>query len=345
MTTLVNAENSSAMSPCAKERVGVVLVNLGTPEAPTPSAVRRFLAEFLSDRRVVELPKWVWWPILHGIVLRFRPRKSAHAYAQIWTSQGSPLMVQSQALTEALRIRLQQQLGECQIRLAMTYGQPSIAEVMQSLKQPLEQQIDRLVIVPLYPQYSGTTTASVFDLVTKQLRTWRAVPSVHFVRDYYADAGYIQALAQSVREHWQQNECSHLFMSFHGVPQPCVDKGDPYMEQCQRTAQLLATELDLSASEWTMTFQSRFGRQEWIKPYTETVLKDYAKQGPKRLTVLCPGFAVDCLETLEEIALRNRAAFLTAGGEQFDYVSALNVRPSHVEALASLVLRQLGSHT
>jgi protoporphyrin/coproporphyrin ferrochelatase len=213
--------------------------------------------------------------------------------------------------------------------------------VLRDLKQ---QGIERLLILPLYPQYSGTSTAPVFDRVVNELKTWRAVPSLHFVRDYYQDAGFIQALAHSVREHWQQHERSHLFMSFHGVPQPCVDKGDPYQAQCQETATLLAAELGLSANEWSLGFQSRFGRQQWIKPYTETLLSDYAKNGPKRLTVLCPCFAADCLETLEEIALRNRDEFLAAGGEQFGYVPALNARASHADALCGVILRQLGSH-
>jgi protoporphyrin/coproporphyrin ferrochelatase len=342
MSTLANHLNTFEASPHGQQKVAIVAVNLGTPEAPNPAKVRKFLAEFLSDQRVVELPKLIWWPILHGIILRTRPSKSAHAYQQIWTAQGSPLMVQSKALVDALRSRLQHRLGaNCTVSLAMTYGQPSIPNVLRELKQ---QGIERLLVLPLYPQYSGTTTASVFDRVTKELSRWRAIPSLHFVRDYYQDAGFIQALAASVREHWQHHERSHLFMSFHGVPQPCVDKGDPYQAQCQETAKLLAGELGLSASEWSLGFQSRFGKQQWVKPYTEVLLNDYAKRGPKRLTVICPCFATDCLETLEEIAIRNRDTFLAAGGESFNYVPALNARDSHADALCGVILRQLGSH-
>ena len=331
MTTL-SAETKFRKSD---KQIGVLLVNLGTPDAPTPAAVRRFLSEFLSDRRVVELPAPLWLPVLHGIVLRTRPRKSAHAYAQIWTSAGSPLLTQSMALTAALHAQLRQSYGDTtNAALAMTYGKPSIASVLREFR---DRPLDRLVVVPLYPQYSGTTTASVFDRVARELQSWRTIPAIHFVRDYHDNPRYIEALAHSVREHWLAHERNHLFMSFHGVPKRCVERGDPYLAQCQRTAQLLAERLQLQPDDWSMAFQSRFGRVEWIKPYTEETLRAYAKRGPKRLTAICPGFATDCLETLEEIALRNRADFLAGGGESFDYVPALNARLSHVEALADLL--------
>ncbi len=321
------------------QRLGVLLVNLGTPEAPTPAAVRRFLAEFLSDPRVIEIPRLVWLPILYGIILNVRPRKSAHAYAQIWTKDGSPLLVESMGLANALRTQLEHSYGEnvC-VELGMTYGQPSIANALRSLR---DKQVDRLLVLPLYPQYSGTSTGPVFDRVMNELKTWRAIPSVQFVSNYHDDAHFIEALAHSVREYWHTHERAHLFFSFHGIPQRNVDLGDPYFNQCQRTAHLTAERLGLKPDEWTMAFQSRFLNAKWIGPYTETKLVEYAKQGPKRLTVVCPAFATDCLETLEEIAIRNRADFLAAGGESFDYVPCLNARPSHVEMFAQLVKRHL----
>jgi ferrochelatase len=323
----------------SKPSLGILLVNLGTPEAPTPAAVRRFLAEFLSDTRVVEIPRLLWLPILYAIVLNVRPRKSAHAYAQIWTKDGSPLMVESTGLANALRTQLTQRYsGRVCVELAMTYGQPSIASALRSLR---DRQVDRLLVLPLYPQYSGTVTGPVFDRVTQELRTWRAIPTVHFVSDYHDDTHFIEALANSVSEHWQTHERTHLFFSFHGIPQRNVDLGDPYFKQCQRTAQLTAERLGLQADEWTLAFQSRFGAAKWLQPYTERTLKDYATRGPKRLTVVCPAFATDCLETLEEIAIRNRADFLTAGGESFNYVRCLNSRPCHVEMFAQIVQRHL----
>jgi ferrochelatase len=334
-------KTSSSENKNSTNKLGVLLVNLGTPEAPTPAAVRRFLAQFLSDSRVVEIPRLLWLPILYGIVLNVRPRKSAHAYAEIWTTQGSPLMVESTALTDALRTQLEHAHGtNISIALGMTYGNPSIPDALRSLR---DQGVNRLVVLPLYPQYSGTTTGAVFDQVTRELQTWRAVPSLQFISDYHEDANFIAALAHSVREHWHTHERSHLFFSFHGIPQRCVDKGDPYFEHCKRTAELTAAHLGLQADEWTLAFQSRFGAEKWLQPYTEVTLAEYAKRGPKKLTVLCPAFATDCLETLEEIALRNRADFLAAGGETFEYVPCLNAQPSHVHALSQLLLRHLNS--
>jgi ferrochelatase len=278
---------------------------------------------------------------LYGIVLNVRPRNSAHAYAQIWTKEGSPLLVQSTALTNALRTLLEQTYsGRVSVELAMTYGLPSVANALRSLR---DRQIDSLLVLPLYPQYSGTSTGPVFDQVAQELKTWRAVPSVQFVSNYHDDPNFIAALAQSVREHWHTRERAHLFFSFHGIPQRNVDLGDPYYKQCQRTAQLTAERLGLKTEEWTMAFQSRFGKAKWLQPYTEKTLLDYAQRGPKRLTVLCPAFATDCLETLEEIAIRNRAAFLAAGGESFDYVPCLNARSSHVEMFAHLINRHLST--
>lgn len=318
------------------DSLGVLLVNLGTPDAPTPQAVRRFLAEFLSDPRVIELPRILWLPILHAFVLTTRPRKSAHAYAQIWTPEGSPLLVESNKLATALREQLQHAYPEVHVALGMTYGQPSIATALRSLR---DKGVGRLVVLPLYPQYSGTTTGSVFDRVMKELLTWRALPSLHWISDYHDNPVFIEALAQSVREQWLAHGREHLLFSFHGIPQRYVDAGDPYYAQCQRTAQLTVDKLGLAKDQWTMAFQSRFGAAKWIGPYTESVIADYAKRGPKRLTVVCPAFATDCLETLEEIAIRNRADFLAAGGERFDYVPCLNSGPNHVEMMAGLIKR------
>lgn len=317
------------------ERIGVLLVNLGTPAAPDTAAVRRYLKQFLSDPRVIEYPRWLWWLILNGVILRIRPAKSTHAYQQIWTAQGSPLMVHTQALAEKLRTQLHKTLhSDVQLALGMTYGEPSIASALQQLHQA---NVRKLIVLPLYPQYSGSTTGSVFDMVTRVLQRWRWVPELHFVTQYHDHTSYIDALAESIRNHWQQHEQNHLLLSFHGLPKSYLIKGDPYHCQCHKTGRLLAERLQLRKDEWSLTFQSRVGREEWLRPYTDETLIKYAQQGPKRITVACPGFAVDCLETLEEIAMRNREDFLHAGGEQFSYVPALNAADAHAQLLANII--------
>lgn len=327
--------NVSAHPSANHAKLGVLVVNLGTPAAPTPKAVRAFLNEFLSDRRVVEIPRLLWWLILRGFILPFRSPKTARSYAQIWTPQGSPLLTLSQALTDHLRARLRQELGgEVWVALGMTYGDPSVAQALRTLR---EQNITRLIVLPLYPQYSGSTTGAVFDRVTRELQTWRALPELHFITHYYDQADYIRALTTSVIEHWRRQERNHLVFSFHGVPQKYIDKGDPYYAQCQSTAQQTAEQLQLKNGEWSIAFQSRLGRARWLQPYLDQLLKDYARRGIKRVTVVSPAFAVDCLETLEEIALRNRADFLAAGGESFNYVPALNSNVDHIDALANLI--------
>lgn len=319
------------------DRLGVLLVNLGTPDAPTPAAVRRFLAEFLWDARVIETPRWLWWLILHGVILRIRPSRSAHAYQQIWTPAGSPLMLHCRELADKLQITLAARLGpNVHVALGMTYGNPAIRAALEQLHRD---GVRRLVVLPLYPQYSGTTTASVFDRVTSVLQRWRWLPDLRFVGSYHDDPAYIDALAASIRAHWQANERRHLLFSFHGAPRPYLEAGDPYHCQCLKTARLIAEKLELDAAEWTASFQSRLGRGEWLRPYTDEVLKKYAQQGPKRVTVVCPGFSTDNLETLEEIAIRNRADFLAHGGEAFDYIPALNSSPAHVDLLTDLVMR------
>ena len=320
------------------ERLGVLLVNLGTPAAPTTSAVRKYLDEFLSDPRVIETPRWLWWLILHGVILRIRPSRSAHAYNQVWTDHGSPLLVNSQQLTDKLTAQLRTQLSsDVQVVLGMSYGQPSLAKALAQLHQA---NVRKLVVLPLYPQYSGSTTGSVFDAVTRLLQTWRWVPALRFVNNYHDDPAYIDALADSIRQHWQAHEKNHLLLSFHGLPRRYLLSGDPYHCQCFKTGRLLAEKLQLQADEWSLSFQSRVGREEWLQPYTEKVLVDYAQSNRKRLTVACPGFAADCLETLEEIALRNRDDFLHAGGESFSYVPALNATDRHVKALLAIIEQQ-----
>jgi len=323
-------------------RLGVLVVNLGTPEAPTPGAVRRFLAEFLWDARVIETPRWLWWLILHGVILRLRPSKSAHAYQQIWTPQGSPLLLHSRELTDRLRAALNQRFaadtGQDQLRvaLAMTYGSPSIAD---TLRQMHRDGVRRLLVLPLYPQYSGTTTASVFDRVTRALQRWRWVPELRFITQYHDEAAYISALAHSIEQHWRTHSRQHLIFSFHGVPQRYLTAGDPYYCQCQKTARLVAERLGLGADDWSVSFQSQVGREEWLRPYTDELLVRYAQGEHRQVTLVCPGFATDCLETLEEIVIRNRQLFLANGGLEYDYVPALNASEAHVNLLTELVLR------
>ena len=320
------------------ERLGVLIANLGTPDAPTPAAVRRFLAEFLWDPRVVEAPRWLWWLALNGVILRVRPRKSARAYREIWTEAGSPLLVNSRALTAAVRERLSPDLNAT-VALGMSYGSPSIPSALDQLRR---EGARRLVVLPLYPQYSGTTTASVFDRVTRELQQWRAVPALDFVTDYHDEPAYIDALSASIAEHWRAHgSASHLLFSFHGIPQRYTRGGDPYYRQCLETARLIRTRLGLAEETSTISFQSQVGREEWLRPYTDETLIRFAKEGRRRVTVVCPGFAADCLETLEEIALRNRATFLANGGEHYDYVPALNASPTHAEFLARLIERRV----
>lgn len=315
---------------------GVLLVNLGTPDAPTTSAVRRFLAQFLWDPRVVEVPRPVWWFVLNGFILRVRPRRSAHAYQQIWTPQGSPLMIHSRALTQKVADRLQQSDSSYRVALGMTYGSPSIGKGLSELR---DAGVRRLLVVPLYPQYSATTTASVFDGVTAELQRWRWIPEFRFITHYFREPAYITAIANSIATHWQQHGRKHLLFSFHSIPEKYFKDGDPYFCQCQETARRVAEQLQLGPGDWSVSFQSQLPRQEWLKPYTDQWLIDAAKAGRKGITVVCPGFASDCLETLEEIDLRNRDAFLQAGGEHYDYVPALNAEDSHVELISGLIER------
>jgi ferrochelatase len=323
------------------ESLGVLLVNLGTPDAPTPAAVRRYLAQFLSDPRVVEAPRLLWWVILHGFILRVRPSRSARAYQKIWTADGSPLLVHSQDIVTAVGQQLAARIsGSVNIELGMCYGEPSISSALDRLH---EQRARRIVCLPLYPQYSGTTTGSVFDAVTATLSQRRWVPEFRFIAHYHDAGGYIAAQAQNIREHWdQKGRGEKLLFSFHGVPKDTLMRGDPYHCQCMKTARLIAESLDLADDDWVTTFQSRVGRAEWLRPYTAETIIELGSKGVQRIDVVCPGFAADCLETLEEIAMQNAALFTKSGGAALNYIPALNARDDHVAFLTRLVEKHIG---
>jgi ferrochelatase len=320
----------------AADCTGILIANLGTPDAPTTSAVRRFLKQFLWDPRVVELPRPLWWLVLNGIILRFRPSRSAEAYREIWTDDGSPLLLYSNALAEGLSQSLEQHApGFYRVELGMSYSSPSIDEAIDKLQRAGAR---RLLVLPLYPQYSGTTTASVFDFVTSKLRKMRWIPELRFVNQYHDTPEYIEALAASIREYWQEHgRGAHLLFSFHGVPRYTLEGGDPYHCQCQKTGRLVAAALGLGKDEWTLSFQSRVGRAEWLRPYTDETVTELGRKKIGRLDVVCPGFATDCLETLEEIAMQNADFFTEAGGEELQYIPCLNARDDHVALLARLV--------
>jgi ferrochelatase len=313
----------------------VVVANLGTPDAPTSGAVRRYLAQFLHDYRVVDLTRWLWCPILHFIILPLRSPKVARTYAGIWDPQrGSPLLSNSQAIADGL----QAAMPGVTVRLAMSYGNPGIASVLRELQQ---RGVSRIVVLPLYPQYSGSTCGSVFDAVARELTTWRRVPALQFIPDYHVDAGWVEAVAASIRAHRAEHGAAdRLLMSFHGVPKRFVDAGDPYRAQCEAGARAIAAAAGLAEGEWMLTFQSRFGREEWLQPYTDKTLEALPAQGVKTIDVVCPGFAADCIETLEEIAIENDEVFRHAGGERLRYIPALNDAPAHVAALAALLRRE-----
>jgi ferrochelatase len=321
-------------------RTAVLLCNLGTPDAPTPAAVRRYLAEFLSDHRVVEIPRLLWWLILHGIILRFRPAKSAAKYASVWTPEGSPLKVWTEKQSKLLQGWLGQRNHGVKVRWAMRYGSTSIASQLDAMKAD---GVTRVLVVPAYPQYSATTTASVFDAVYTWAQRTRALPELRFVNHYHDDRDYISALAASVLRHWKTHgKPDQLVMSFHGVPARTLELGDPYHCECFKTARLLAERLGIDKTEYKVTFQSRLGRAKWLEPYTEPTLIAMAKSGVKRVDVVCPGFTSDCLETLEEIDMEGRAAFLLAGGKAFHYIPCLNDDPEWITALCNISERHLG---
>ncbi|TXX48927.1 ferrochelatase [Vibrio cholerae] len=312
------------------KKLGILLANLGTPQAPTSQAVKAFLSQFLHDQRVVDMSRWLWCPLLHGIILPTRSPKVAKLYQSIWMDEGSPLMVYSRRQRDKLA-----ELSQRPVELGMTYGEPSLLEAVRKLQQ---QGAEQIVVLPLYPQYSATTTAAVFDGLAKALRQLPVVPELHFIRDYHDHPLYIQALAESVRASWQLHGQGDLLLcSYHGIPKRYAQNGDIYPEHCQKTTELLAQALGLPQDKVMMTYQSQFGKEEWLQPYTDKTMEALPRQGIKKLDVICPAFSVDCLETLEEIAEQNQEIFLHSGGEAFHYVPCLNDSQSHIELMAALV--------
>ena len=335
--------NYSARTPhdhTASERIGVLVTNLGTPAAPTTGAVRRYLAEFLADPRVIEMPAWIRRLILHGVVLRVRPRRSARAYASIWTLEGAPLLVNSRAIAEALQAHwVTRAPGRVTVALGMRYGEPSIPEALHSLR---EAGATRIAVLPIYPQYSGATSGSTFDAVAAVMSAWRRVPAIRFIDHYHDDSGYVDALAESIDAAWSEGgRPDRLLFSFHGLPRRYLDAGDPYHCECHKTARLVVQKLGLPPEAWLVAFQSRVGREEWLRPYTDETLVAWGRERLRRVDVVCPGFSADCLETLEEIEIRGRESFIAAGGGTLRYIAALNASEAHVSALAALVERTM----
>lgn len=326
--------------PAGAPAVGVLLANLGTPDAPTTPALRRYLRQFLLDPRVIELPRALWWTILHLSVLPTRPQKSAALYRKVWTAEGSPLLTLSRRLAAAVETALRGEVATpLHVALGMGYGEPSIGGALRELAG---KGCRRLLVLPLYPQYAGASTGSAFDAVAAELTGWRCVPELRTIHQYHDHPGYVAALAATLAEAWEREPpAERLLFSFHGIPQRYADAGDPYSLQCHETARLVAERLGLPGERWQVTFQSLFGREEWLRPYTAQTVKALGGSGVKSLDVVCPGFSVDCLETLEEIDGLNRELFLHAGGERFRYVPALNDRPDHVRALCDVLLANL----
>jgi ferrochelatase len=321
-------------------RTGILLVNLGTPDAPTPAALRTYLKEFLSDPRVVEIPKPIWWMILNGIILNTRPKKSAKKYASIWTAEGSPLKVHTEKQAKLLKGWLGQRIkSPFQIEYAMRYGQPSIPDGLDKLKST---GCDRILILPMYPQYAASSTATALDMIGQHLARVRNQPALRTLKHFHDHPAYINALAANIRDYWQrEGRPNVLVMSFHGLPRYSLDKGDPYHCECQKTGRLLAERLGLEKEQYRLTFQSRFGKAEWLQPYTDKTLQELGKAKTERVDVVCPGFVADCLETLEEIAMEVRDTFLSAGGKSFNYIPALNESSAWIDALGQIALENL----
>ena len=322
-------------------RVGILLINLGTPEAPTAAALRPYLKEFLSDPRVVEIPRLIWWLILNGIILNTRPKKSAAKYAAIWTKDGSPLKVHTAKQAKLLKGWVGEKIASpFMVEYAMRYGQPAIAETLARMKAA---GCDRILLLPLYPQYAASSTATAFDAAFTWLKRIRNQPALRCVRSYHDHPTYIQALVTNIRAYWQTHgRPDVLLISFHGVPRYTLDKGDPYHCECRKTARLLTEALGLHDEQYRVTFQSRFGRAEWLQPYTDKTLSELGKAGVQRVDVVAPGFTSDCLETLEELAMEGRDSFLTSGGKEFHYIPALNEHPAWIAALGEIALENLG---
>ncbi|MDR2219173.1 MAG: ferrochelatase [Methylobacillus sp.] len=321
------------------ERIGILPINLGSPDAPTARALRPYLKQFLSDPRVIEIPRLAWWPILNGIILNTRPAKSAAKYAQIWTSEGAPLLMHTRKQSTMLKGYLGERGISVEVEFGMRYGNPSIADALEKLR---ERNCTRILVIPLYPQYAASSTGSALDAVWQELQRMRNMPEVRAVRHYHDDPGYIAALAASVRQHWSEHGRSgKLIMSFHGIPRRSVDLGDPYFCECQKTGRLLAEALGLEQEQYMICFQSRFGRAEWLRPYFAPTLEHLGKNDVRRVDVICPGFAGDCLETLEEIGIEGKITFLGAGGKEYHYIPALNERDDWLHALTNIAERHL----
>lgn len=313
-----------------KKKLGVLLANLGTPDEPTPKAVKLFLSQFLHDQRVVDLTRWIWCPLLHGIILPLRSPRVAKLYQSVWMEEGSPLLVYSKRQQK----KLQQHLG-VPVELGMTYGTPSLLSGVQALR---DQGVEKIIVLPLYPQYSATTTAAVWDGLAKAMKTLRVIPEIDFITDYHDHPLYIRALADKVRTSWsERGQGDVLICSYHGIPKRYADNGDIYPQHCQQTTHLLAQELGLSDQQVMMTYQSQFGKEEWLQPYTDKTMQALPSQGVKKIDILCPAFAVDCLETLEEISEENKHLFLEAGGEAFNYIACLNDSDRHIEMMVDLI--------
>lgn len=322
------------------EKTGVLLIQLGTPDAPEPGPVRRYLREFLSDHRVVEIPRAIWLPILNGFVLTTRPKQSAAKYAKVWSKAGSPLMVNTRAQATLLRGYCGDRGLEIEVDWAMRYGQPAVGEALRAMR---DKNVTRLLVLPLYPQFAGATTATAFDAVARELMTWRNLPELRFIRGFHKQDAYLDALAASIKASWQHGgRPDKLVMSFHGVPEQTLLDGDPYHCECHVTGRLLADRLGLNESQWVLSFQSRFGKAKWVGPATDAILAKLGKEKTSRVDVVCPGFVSDCLETLEEIAIEGRETFLEAGGGEFRYIPCLNDSSNFIEAMAKLVAVNAG---
>ena len=325
-----------------KPKIGVLITNLGTPEAATSKALKIYLKQFLSDPRVVEIPRLIWWFILNAVILNIRPKRSAKLYQSVWTDRGSPLLFHTVDQANAIEEKFQQEFGdhkEVIVSFAMRYGQPSVESELEKLQQ---QGAWKILVLPLYPQYSGATTGSTFDMIGKLFSTTRWIPNFRFVSSYHDDDRYIQACADKIKQHWQQHEpAEKLLLSYHGVPKRYLESGDPYYCQCQKTSRLIREKLGLDETQCITTFQSRFGKAEWLKPYTDATLKELGKNGTQSIDVFCPGFSADCLETLEEIAVENRDYFIEAGGQRYSYIPALNSDSNHVDALCGIIKQNI----
>jgi ferrochelatase len=329
-------QGSPAFTHSQNDKVGVLVTNLGTPDAPKKVELKRYLKEFLSDPRVVEVPRLLWWMILNLVILNIRPKRSAKAYETVWTERGSPLLYHTQDQANALRDNLKQQYGDnIVVEFAMRYGSPSVDSVVDKL---LQQGVRKLLVLPLYPQYCASTTGSTFDAIAQSFSKRRWIPELRFVTHYHDNADYIQAVADKIQAHWDKHgRADKLIFSYHGIPKRYLLNGDPYHCECHKTSRLIAEALSLKDNEHFTSFQSRFGREEWLKPYTDESLKAFPEQGVKSVQIVCPGFAADCLETIEEIGEENRDYFLDAGGERYEYIAALNADEPHIQALTKLL--------